>query len=248
MSKITCLIVDDEEMARLRLRRLIAEFPELEVIGEAENGIAAVEKINKLDPDLVFLDIQMPGMNGFEVLKKLPHQPVIIFTTAFDKFAIQAFDENAVAYLLKPIEHEKLERAVKKSMALLGKPNHALYEKLMQYLGKKQHTHFISRFGNKVKLIPADKVSYIEARDKYACIHLVDGSEYITDDTLSGLESKTDLSFLRIHRSIVLNINFIHEAEKAGQGRFIFSLKDAPKTQLQSSSGYAAKIRDRLGL
>ncbi len=142
MSKIKCLIVDDEEIARLRLQKMVSAFPDLDIVGEAENGLIAVKKINELKPDLVFLDIQMPGLNGFEVLKKLSRQPVIIFATAFDKFAIQAFDENSVAYLLKPVEKEKLNRAIEKSRLLLQKPDKVLYEKLLQFVEKKSFYPF----------------------------------------------------------------------------------------------------------
>jgi two-component system LytT family response regulator len=240
--------VDDEEIARLRLHRLVSAFPDLLIVGEAENGRAAVKKINELKPDLVFLDIQMPGLNGFEVLKKLSRQPVIIFTTAFDKFAIKAFDENAVAYLLKPIEKEKLKRAVEKSKLLLQKPDKVLYDKLLQFVEKKSLTHFVSKFGAKVKLIPMEEVCYISARDKYTYIHLVNGSEYIIDQTLSRLESYIDSSFLRIHRGAIININFIFEAEKAGNSRYLFTLKDFKKSQVQSGTSYVLKIRDRLGI
>jgi len=248
MSKITCIIVDDEEIARLRLQRLVVDFPDLLVVGEAENGLIAVEKINKLKPDLVFLDIQMPGLSGFEVLRKISLQPVIIFTTAFDKFAIKAFDENSVAYLLKPIEKEKLARAIEKSKLLLQKADKAVYEKLLQFVEKKNVTHFVSKFGAKVKFIPKEEVCYISARDKYTYIHLENGGEYIIDQTLSQLETDMDNFFLRIHRGIIININYIHEAEKAGNGRYLFTLTDLKKSQVQSGTSYAVKIRDRLGI
>jgi two-component system LytT family response regulator len=248
MSEITCLIVDDEEIARLRLHRLVSAFPEMHILGEAENGLDAVKKINELKPDLVFLDIQMPGLNGFEVLRKLSRQPVIIFTTAFDKFAIQAFDENSVAYLLKPVEKEKLSRAIDKSKALLHKTDKLIYEKLLQFVEKKNFTHFVSKFGAKVKLIPKEEVCYIAARDKYTYVHLANGSEYIIDQTLSQLESYIDHFFLRIHRGSIININFICEAEKAGDSRYLFTLTDIKKSQVQSSTSYASKIRKRLGI
>jgi two-component system LytT family response regulator len=240
--------VDDEEIARLRLHRLVSAFPDLLVVGEAENGFVAVNKINKLQPDLVFLDIQMPGLNGFEVLKKLSRKPVIIFTTAFDKFAIKAFDENSVAYLLKPIEKEKLQRAIEKSKLLLQNPDKMLHEKLLQFVEKKNFTHFVSKFGAKVKLIAKEEVCYISARDKYTYIHLANGSEYIIDHTLSRLESIIDSSFLRIHRGSIININFIYEAEKAGDSRYLFILKDFKKSEVQSGASYALKIRKRLGI
>lgn len=248
MSQIKCLIVDDEEIARLRLRKLVSAFPDLFVLGEAENGLVALEKINELKPDLVFLDIQMPGLNGFEVLKELSQQPVIIFTTAFDKFALKAFDENSVAYLLKPIEKEKLKRAIEKSKLLLQRDNKALYEKLLLFVEKKGFTQFVSKFGAKVKLIPQEEVCYISAKDKHTFVHLLDGKEYIVDKTLSDLELVVDTAFLRIHRGWIININFIFEAEKVGDGRYLFTLKDSKKSQVQSSTSYALKIRERLGI
>ena len=248
MSEIKCIIVDDEEIARERLRRLLSPFPDLIVVSEAENGLTAVEKINDLKPNLIFLDIQMPGLNGFEVLKRLSVQPVIIFTTAFDKYAIQAFNENSVAYLLKPIEKEKLERAIEKSKLLLHKHNTVVYDKLIQFVEKKNFTHFVSKFGSKVKFIPKEDVCYVSARDKYTYIHLTDGSEHIIDHPLSHLEAIIDSAFLRIHRGCIININYIGEAEKVGNGRYLFTLKDIKNSQVQSSTKYAKKIRTHLGI
>jgi len=248
MSQITCLIVDDEEIARHRLYKLLSVFPELHIVGEAENGLIALDKINELKPDIVFLDIQMPGLSGFEVLKKLSRQPVIIFTTAFDTFAIKAFDENAVAYLLKPIEKEKLKRAIEKSKLLLQKTDNTIYEKLLDFVEKKDFTQFVSKFGNKVKLIPKEEVCCISAKDKHTFIYLENGSEYIIDQTLSELESLIDSTFLRIHRGWIINLNFILEVEKTGDGRFLFTLKDSKKSQIQSSTGYASKIKKCIGI
>jgi two-component system LytT family response regulator len=248
MSLIKCLIVDDEEIARSRVQRLISEYPDLMIVGEAENGIEAVEKINDLNPDLVFLDIQMPGLNGFDVLKKLDKQPVIIFTTAYDKFAIRAFEENAIAYLLKPIEQDKFNHAINKSKALLQNPDKILYEKLSQFIENKSFTHFVSKFGSKVKFIPKEDVCIILARDKYTFIHLLDGNEYIIDHTLSKIETYMGESFLRIHRSTIINRNHISEAEKAGDGRYLFTLKDVRKSQVQSSASYSQAIRHCLGI
>jgi len=248
MSQIKCLIVDDEEIARLRLHKLVSAYADLQVVGEAENGLVALEKIKELNPDLLFLDIQMPGLNGFEVLKKLPRQPVVIFTTAFDQFAIKAFDENAVAYLLKPIEEDKLKRAIEKSKLLLQQTDNALYEKLLQFVEKKDLKQFVSKFGSKVKLIPAEEVCYISAKDKHTFVHLMDGSELIIDNTLTELESMIDDSFLRIHRGYIIRMNYINEVEKAGDSRYLFTMKDQKKSQVQSSTGYAKKIRDGLGI
>ena len=246
MSEITCIIVDDEELARVRLRKLLKTFSELHVVGEAENGLAAVEKVNDLKPDLIFLDIQMPGLSGFEVLKKITSKPVVIFTTAFDEYAIEAFNENSVAYLLKPIEKDKLRRAIEKSKLMLRNPAEVDYHQLLRLVNKKNLTHFISKLGSKVKFIPAEEVCYISARDKYTFIHLTNGSEYIIDHTLSELESFNDSSFLRIHRGVIININYIYEAEKAGNSRYLFTLKDIKKSQVQSGTKYAQTIRNHL--
>ena len=248
---ITVLIVDDEKPARAELEYLLKEIPDISIAGIAEDGPAALTLIEKLRPDLVFMDIKMPEMSGFEVAEKLQKSkkpPGIIFTTAYDKFAIKAFDENAVAYLLKPIEKEKLKRAIEKSKLLLQRDDKALYEKLLQFVEKKNFTQFVSKFGAKVKLIPKEEVCYISAKDKHTFIHLNDGNEYIVDHTLSELELVIDNSFLRIHRGWIININFIFEVEKAGDGRYLFTLKDSKKSQLQSSTSYALKIRECLGL
>lgn len=247
----TCIIIDDEEIARLRLRKMLSDFPEIKILDEAENGLLAVEKITELKPDLIFLDIQMPGLNGFEVLSKLKEDlPVIIFTTAFDEFALKAFDENAIAYLLKPIEAEKLKRAIEKSKRLLKQstPDMEIYSKLLSLVEKKDFKQFVSKIGSRYKFIPKEDVSHISSKDKHTFIHLKEGAEYIIDQTLLELEGILDDSFIRVHRNSFISKNCISNAEKAGDGKFLFTMNDTKKSQVQSAASYSSAIRQALGL
>ncbi len=245
---IKAIVVDDEELARMRLRKLLATHPEIELVDEAQNGIDAIEKINKQEPDLIFLDIQMPGFNGFEVIKQLKKQPVIIFTTAHDEFAIKAFDEFAIAYLLKPIDKEKLTQALKRSKKLLQNNDLTLLNQLLEFQKKKDFKQFISKFGSTIQFIPKEQVCFIEAKDKHTFVHLKNGKEYLIDHSLNSLESLLDDNFLRIHRGYFINIFFVHEAEKMGNGKYLFTLNDVKQTQVQSSSSYAPIIRRVLNI
>lgn len=246
--KTSCLIVDDEEIARLRLHKMLSEFSELNIIGEAENGLDAVEKIESLKPELVFLDIQMPGLNGFEVLEKLTFQPIIIFTTAFDEFAIKAFEENAVAYLLKPIPKEKLSKAIEKSRQLLTIDKNKIYTKLLNFVEQKKLKQFVSKLGSKIRFIPSEDVCYIESKDKSTFIHLFDGTYHIIDQTIQELEKSLDKSFIRINRGLIVCIKSIKEAERMGEGKFLFTLSDKKNSQIQSSASYTKLIKENLNL
>lgn len=243
---ISCLIIDDEELARLRLRKLLESVTEISVLDEAENGLIAVEKINLHSPDLIFLDIQMPGLNGFEVLKHIKNTPTVIFTTAFDEFAIQAFEENAIGYLLKPIEKEKLYKAIEKARHLIQTKQPDL-SKFLEHFEKKEVKHFISKLGSKIRFIPKEEVCYISSKDKHTFIHLKSGKEHIIDQTLTELENQIGENFIRIHRSVIVCTDMVLEAEKVGDGKYLFTINDTKHSQVQSSSGYANTIRSVFG-
>ncbi|MCB0277887.1 MAG: response regulator transcription factor [Calditrichaeota bacterium] len=233
--KIKTLVVDDEELARLRLKDMLHSLPDIELIGEAVDGDDALDKINSLRPQLIFLDIEMPGRDGFEVLRELTYKPEIIFTTAYDQHALDAFRVNAMAYLLKPVDPDKLSNAVERVCKILDdaeEPQAVV------------HDHFVSKHGNKIKFIDHKDAIYLQSEDKYTMLHANDGNTYVLDETLNFYEHNLVGNFIRIHRSIIIQVPFIQYADKIDQGRFVFVMKDG--SELQSSSSYQAEIKRRL--
>jgi two-component system LytT family response regulator len=243
------LIVDDEELARQRLAKMLGDFSEqVEIIGEASDGLSAVDKIDDLKPDLVFLDIQMPGLTGFEVLSRLQHNPQIIFTTAYDQYALQAFDTNAVGYLLKPIEKEKLSRALSKlneaeipdrpqellqKLASLLNPNDGKYLKRIQV-----------RVGDRILLLGLEEVLYFESEDKYTSV-VTEKKKHIIDTPLVELEERLDPErFTRIHRSCLVNIDWVTEIHRHVGGKLQLQLRDPAKTLLTVSRSFVDRVRN----
>ncbi len=247
-NNIRAIIIDDEEIARLRLYKMLSKYSDISIIDEAGNGIEAIEKIDSIKPDLIFLDIQMPGNSGFDVLKKINHQPVIIFTTAFNEYALKAFEENAIGYLLKPIDAERLSQTIETSKKLIGHPNNDRYVKLLNSMEKREIKQFLSKTGSHIKFIPCKEVCFIKSKDKYSFIHTETGTEYIVDQTLTELQEILPQFFLRIHRGAFVNVEFISAAERVGEGKFLFTLKDKKKSQIQSSATHLANIKTKLNL
>lgn len=245
---LRAIIVDDEELARKRLRKMLLSYDNnLEVVGEAENGQDAVDKIEALHPDLIFLDVQMPGFDGFEVVRRLRFKPLIVFTTAYDEYALKAFEENSVDYLLKPIEQKRLDKAVDKLQRVYSSPTPHLNEDIERFISQLASPplkRLQVKSGDKILLIDADSVTYFEAKDKYTFLHTID-HEHIVELTLAELEDKLDkLTFVRIHRSVVVNINYVREMVKWFGGKYKVRLKDKPGTELIVSRGYVDRIRN----
>lgn len=244
--KIRAVIIDDEELARKRLIKMLKQYENsIEIIGEACDGENAIEKISALKPDVIFLDVQMPGKDGFEVVRSIETQPLIIFTTAYNKYALKAFEENSIDYLLKPIERNGLERAINKLMRIVSEDRFRInenIEKVLTQLTNHKICRFKVRVGEKLYLIEAGEISYFEAKDKYTFLHTTD-KEYIIDDTIAKLEEQLDpLQFLRIHRAIIVNVKFIKEMTKWFAGKYKIRLKDKLNTELISSRGYSGEI------
>ncbi len=244
---LRAIIVDDEELARKRLRKMLLSYEkELEIVGEAENGQDAVEKIERSRPEVIFLDVQMPGFDGFEVVRRLRSKPFIVFTTAYDEYALKAFEENSVDYLLKPIEQKRLDKAIDKlrRVYVSSKPQiDENVERLLSRLASPPLKRLQVISGDKIILMDADNITYFEAKDKYTFLHTVD-HEYIVQPTLAELEKKLDkLVFVRIHRSVIVNINFIREMVKWFGGKYKVRLKDKSGTELVVSRGYVDQIR-----
>lgn len=251
MSKTwTTLIIDDEQLARQRLIRLLEPYEQMDIIGEAVNGQDGLEKIEKLKPELIFLDIEMPVFNGFEMLRQLQHQPKVVFTTAYDQYAIKAFEEDSIDYLLKPVETERLEKTIKKLQQTGHQTNdYAHLETLMKHLQAAKNIKTLTvKIGDKILLIKLDTIIYIEAEEKYVFLHTADGKKHLTDFTISSLEEKLPDQFVRIHRSTLINSDHIKEIRKGFNGAFVFVMNNAENARLKSSRSNGELLRERFGI
>jgi two-component system LytT family response regulator len=244
---LRAVVVDDEDLARRRLLKLLLKYgEELEIVGEARNGEEAVGLIASLRPDLVFLDVQMPGCDGFEVVRRLQEKPFIVFATAYNEYALKAFEENSVDYLLKPVEQKRLERTMDKLRRLFGTSSPGMSEDIARMLSR-MASRTLQRLkvslGDKIYLIEIQDIAYFESRDKYTYLHTTD-REYLIDETLADLECKLDGStFVRINRSYIVNVKFIREIVRWFAGRYKVRLKDAKETELIATRSYADQIR-----
>lgn len=209
------VVADDEAAGRKLIREYLAFYPELVLVGEANNGVDAVKLINEYKPDLLFLDVQMPGMNGFEVLPHLEEIPQIIFSTAYDKFALQAFDVHAVDYLLKPYTLDRFRQAIERirSQADAGNRVQPLAEKLMMDQVRYPERILVQAAKKLVTVATAD-IAWIEASGDYSRLYTLKES-YLSNFGISTLETKLDPDlFIRVHRSSLINIHFIKEVNK----------------------------------
>jgi two-component system LytT family response regulator len=248
---VRVLIVDDEPVARRCLARLLRVFPEIEIVGECGDGPAAVEAILSLSPDLVFLDVQMPEMSGFDVLRALPrnempggYMPAVIFVTAYDKYALDAFRVHAIDYLLKPIDDKLLYEAVTRARAQFGaKLEAASMQQILALLRQgagRFPTHFTARTRARIQVIPAEKICWIGAAGDYVELHTGDGA-CLLRETISTMEAKLDPSrFLRIHRSLIVRSACIEELQVLPGRRYLLRLTDG--SEHRSSRRSAATV------
>jgi two-component system LytT family response regulator len=236
---IRTIIVDDEEPARLLLREYLSAHEDVKIIAECANGLDAVKSITEMKPDLVILDIQMPKLDGFEVLELVEQPPAIIFATAYNQFAVKAFEVHAVDYLLKPFSKERLDEALSHAIAHMKKnkpvPTHAL----ASAAGMKTTPleRILIKDGSKVHIIPVERIDYIEAQDDYVAIKS-DGKTHLKQERMAVLEKELDTqSFVRVHRSYIVNIERIARIELYAKDSRMAILKDGTKL-LISRSGY----------
>ena len=241
------MIVDDEPLARDRIKRFLRDEPDIKLIGESGNGAEAIEKIKAEKPDLVFLDIQMPEKNGFEVVKALDAKslPTIIFVTAYDQYALQAFDVHALDYLLKPFNRERIKRAVARArenveQRTFGNLDERLASLLADLKGEKKYLErLVVKSTGRVFFLKTDEIDWIEAAGNYVKLHVGRDSHMIRE-TMNGIEAKLDPDqFLRIHRSTVVNIDRIKELHPMFSGDYAVILRNG--TELALSRNY----RDR---
>jgi len=237
------LIVDDEPPARERLRSMLAEAGDFEVAGEAGHGEQAIDLVDRLTPDIVLLDVRMPGIDGLEVarhLAALPAPPAVIFTTAFDEYALQAFDSEAVAYLLKPIRAEKLRAALAKA-ARLTRPQLQQVAAAAREPTHRMHIGVRGRDG--LKLIPIEEVFYFHADQKYTTVKHLKGEDLI-EDSLKTLEEEFSASFVRIHRNAVVNTRYLERIARDASGQHFVHLRGLPDA-LEVSRRMAGDLKDR---
>lgn len=222
---VTAVVVDDEKLARDIILEYLNHFPEIEVTAQCENGEEAIETINRLSPDIVFLDVQMPGCSGFEVLENLDKIPMIIFSTAHSGYALKAFEVSAVDYLLKPYTQERFNKAVLSALSLLKKGYPDMSQRIMKLMETlRQNRPYAQRLFVKLRdrVVPVDvnAIEWLEAQDDYTRIHTTEQS-YLAGQTLTHLLSLLDPgAFMRIHRSSVVNIHFIKEIQKTFKGNY----------------------------
>ena len=247
------IVVDDEPAARRLMKNLLDDHQQvIQVIGEAGNGEEALTQIESLHPDLVFLDIQMPDMTGFEVLERLRHKPNVIFTTAYEQYAIKAFENFSVDYLLKPIKEERLQQAIQKLQAF-GKLNQAidlggLQDIIRQLQTPPKMTALPIKTGDRISLVRFEQIVFLEAQDKYVYIYTVDGQKHLTDQSLSQLQEKLPAQFFRIQKSYIINKDRIREMHRHFNSRYLFVMDDKAGTRLTSGRTYHDEIRAEFGL
>jgi two-component system LytT family response regulator len=247
------IIIDDEPAARRLMKSLLQEYKEvLEVIAEAGNGREAIEKIETLKPDVIFLDIQMPDLTGFEVIERLHHKPNIIFTTAYEQYAIKAFETFSIDYLLKPIKEERLEQSIAK-LKQFGRLSQtldiaSLQEIIRQLQVPQKATALPIKTGDRINLIRFETISYLEASDKYVFIYTIDGQKHLTDQSLTMLEEKLPSQFYRIQKSYIINKDRIKEMHRHFNSRYLFVMDDKAGARLTSGRTYHDAIRSEFGI
>jgi two-component system response regulator AlgR len=233
------MIVDDEPLARERMVQLVSELPGFEICCEAGNGIEALEKVDREKPDIILLDIRMPGMDGMEVARHLAameESPAIIFTTAYGEHALEAFDAHAIDYLLKPVKQDRLQVALGKAQRLSGAQGQAIREEAGE-----RRSHICARVRGNLKLIPLESVLYFQADQKYVTVRFDEG-EVLIEESLKSLEDEFKAQFMRIHRNALVAVDKLAGMEKTTEGGHLVVFKGAD-AQLEVSRRHVAEVR-----
>ena len=236
--KLRVAIVDDEELARGLLREMLASHPEMEIAAECANGFEAVKAIAETRPDLLFLDIQMPKLDGFEVLELMDPGPAVVFVTAYDQYAIRAFDAQAADYLLKPFSAERFERALERAKSRLGERRAAPWDTAAARPPEQRPERMVVKDGTRVHVIPLEKLDYVEAQDDYVALHS-GGKTYLKQQAIAAVEAALDpAKFVRIHRSAIVNLERVARIEPYGKESRVAILADGVRLPV-SRAGYA---------
>jgi two-component system LytT family response regulator len=253
VSKIRTLVVDDEPMARERIRSLLSQESDVEVVGECSDGVQAVSAIQQLSPELVFLDVQMPAVDGFGVIQQVgpDRMPMVVFVTAYDEYALQAFEVHALDYLLKPFGRDRLQQCLdharhqrdRRHAGELGKSLLALVQDFKPE--QKKQERLVIKSGGRVFFVRTEDIEWIEAAGNYVRLHLKDQS-HLFRETMNQMEARLDPErFFRIHRSRIVNTERIKELQPWFNGEYVVLLQNG--TQLRLSRSYREKLEERLG-
>ena len=239
---VSALLADDEPIARAGLRDMLAAYSWLRCVGEAASGPAAVAAINELRPDVVFLDIQMPGLLGTEVLRRVSHRPVVVFTTAWDRHAVTAFELGALDYLLKPFGPERLALALERVRAALGAPDVPALDRLVEAMRRGPMTRLFVRSGGSIIPVGVETVSHFEAWGDYVTAH-AGPTRHVLHLSLGHLESRLDpRRFVRVHRQRIVNLDHVAAFRRERPGRLVAQMRDG--TRLEVSRARAQALRD----
>jgi len=242
--RIRALLVEDEPLARKALRDFVAEVEWLETVGEAADGREALRLIDSLEPDLVFLDVQLPELSGLDVLEQIRHEPAVVFTTAFDRYAVAAFELEAIDYLIKPFGadrfRETLER-VRRRLAADAAPGEPLGERARAALGRGPLTRLFARRADGIVPIPLETVAHIEAADDYVTVHSR-GERHLLHVTLAELAARLDPGrFLRVHRSHVVNLDAVEAIREHDSRRLVVHLRDGQRVVASRTGSQALR-------
>jgi two-component system LytT family response regulator len=241
------IIIDDEPLARSIVKEYLRSHDDVNVVAECNDGFEGLKAINQYEPDLIFLDIQMPKINGFEMLELIETPPVVIFTTAFDEYAIKAFESNAVDYLLKPFSKERFDKAIQK-YTQQKKNAHEKTEAVLESAAQSpiQQNRIVVKDGSKIKIIPVSQIQYLEAADDYVKIFTAEGS-FLKKKTMSYFEqSLQSYQFARVHRSYIVNTQLITRIDQYEKDSHLVLLNTGSKLPV-SKAGYA-KLKEVLGI
>tara|TARA_R110000868_G_scaffold68720_1_gene203186 strand:- start:11805 stop:12566 length:762 start_codon:yes stop_codon:yes gene_type:complete len=248
MNKIyKTIIIDDEPPARARLLKLLENFPNtFHVIAVAEDAVEGQEKIEVLKPDLIFLDIEMPEVSGFEMLERLKKIPIVIFCTAYDQYSLKAFETNSIDYLLKPISLERLQQSVDKLRLFREHTvSQNILELLQELSSKKEVTKMTSmtvKKGDKLIFIKLENISHFKADERYVSVHSEEET-YITEEPLSQLEQKLPTNFLRVHRAVIINTDYVKDVQKYFNSRYVITLHNQKKSSITTGRSYNKSIK-----
>lgn len=243
---ISTIIIDDEKLARDIIKTYLNKYTDIKIVAECSNGFEALKQINELKPDFIFLDIQMPKISGFEMLELLEDPPIIIFTTAFNQYALKAFEVSAIDYLLKPFSEERFDEAIKKALNMLNnkKESYSKLQSLSKTIDKREEylERVVVKHNQKISIIPISSIKYIEAQDDYTMLY-TDKGNFLKQKTMKFFEENLDpKDFIRIHRSYFVQISQIKQIELFEKESYKIILQDGTKLPL-SKSGYQ-KIKE----
>ena len=251
-TKIRALIVDDEPLARRRIKSLLAHDPSVDVIGECSDGYKAVSSIRELTPDLVFLDVQMPAMDGFEVIKTIgpERMPTVIFVTAYDQYALRAFEVSALDYLLKPFDGSRFQKTLDRAKTMIRRmQNGDVNDQLLSLLGDLRREQeipdrFVIKSGGRIVFLRMEEIDWMTAVGNYVRLQ-VGRDSHLLRETMTGMEAKLNSDrFMRVHRSTIVNLDRVKEVQPKTKGEYVVIMRDG--TQLIMSRRYRERLNERL--